>query len=581
MDGFVNLEDAIKAEMNLRAKRLERLSGFSAIFMLTVAIWLAWPSIKSTINGGSVNSDLKYSIVIIAWAIFVQDLATMEKQARSRLGTVCTIFWLPIAIVALNYLQGNLSEILGMIILISISITLFVSGRTILVGDVSVLKYRSIMGFLGLVLSISLLTTSSFENSATYIQFALCLIAFVLILYDWYVNDDMRQMRKYFDVRLNELEIRILELKSEGAAVDQAASLVMTGREEGHRDPEWGMRLLDEAEEDIERSLSLAGDVDDIKQDSLKSVENAELIAPIVKRPRNAWEMGQRELQLGSLREGEALFRQAKKRANEVIEWWEKAEIAITEASTKLSNSEHVKDDLEDLLIEAKKMLVSEKPKKAHEFAMVIPEQLLALEKALSIAENTVSDAAKLLKSADGIDKTQLNKRLDDAEDAVNEGNSALAKGLADGVIREITAEREAMDDVRRAIRQKKHLISRWSNRQDAAEWDERLSKIEKEGSAKRWVKAASMLDELTTDLDSNVKANEDASELLDYISKQWAVLRNQCDASNIAIIDEDRRTVEEAIAIAKDNLKAGKTELCLNSLGLADKYMERLQRRV
>ena len=285
MDGFVNLEDAIKAEMNLRAKRLERLSGFSAIFMLTVAIWLAWPSIKSTINGGSVNSDLKYSIVIIAWAIFVQDLATMEKQARSRLGTVCTIFWLPIAIVALDYFQGNLSEILGMIILISISITLFVSGRTILMGDVSVLKYRSIMGFLGLVLSISLLTTSSFENSATYIQFALCLIALFLIIYDWYGNDDMRQMRKYFDVRLNELEIRILELKSEGAAVDQAASLVMTGREEGHRDPEWGMRLLDEAEEDIKRSLSLAGDVDDIKQDSLKSVEKAELIAPIVKRP--------------------------------------------------------------------------------------------------------------------------------------------------------------------------------------------------------------------------------------------------------------------------------------------------------
>ena len=97
-------------------------------------------------------------------------------------------------------------------------------------GDVSVLKYRSIMGFLGLVLSISLLTTSSFENSATYIQFALCLIALFLIIYDWYGNDDMRQMRKYFDVRLNELEIRILELKSEGAAVDQAASLVMTGR---------------------------------------------------------------------------------------------------------------------------------------------------------------------------------------------------------------------------------------------------------------------------------------------------------------------------------------------------------------
>ena len=74
----------------------------------------------------------------------------------------------------------------------------------------------------------------------------------------------------------------------------------MTG-EEGHRDPEWGMRLLDEAEEDIERSLSLAGDVDEIKADSLQAVETAENIAPIAKRPRKAWDMGQREVELGSL----------------------------------------------------------------------------------------------------------------------------------------------------------------------------------------------------------------------------------------------------------------------------------------
>ena len=104
----------------------------------------------------------------------------------------------------------------------------------------------------------------------------------------------------------------------------------MTAREEGHRDPNWGMRLLDEAEEDIERSLSLAGDVEAIKADSLDAVNKAEDIAPIVKRPRKAWDMGQREVELGSLREGEALFRQAKKRANEIIEWWEMAETAVS-----------------------------------------------------------------------------------------------------------------------------------------------------------------------------------------------------------------------------------------------------------
>ena len=262
MDGFVDLEDAIKAEMDLREKRLEKLSGFSAILMLAVSIWLAWPSINSTINGGSLNSDLRYAMVIIAWAVFVQDLGSMEKQARSRIGTVCTIFWLPITIVALNYIEGNTSEILGMSILISVSGALFVTSRNILRGDISVLKYRAIMGFLGLILSVSLLTTADFDNLASYLQLFVCLMALALVLYDWYGNDDMRQSRKEFDVRLNNLESVILKLRSEGVAIDQAASLVMTGREEGHRDPEWGMRLLDEAEEDIERTLSLAGDID-------------------------------------------------------------------------------------------------------------------------------------------------------------------------------------------------------------------------------------------------------------------------------------------------------------------------------
>ena len=581
MDGFVDLEDAIKAEMDLREKRLEKLSGFSAILMLAVSIWLAWPSINSTINGGSLNSDLRYAMVIIAWAVFVQDLGSMEKQARSRIGTVCTIFWLPITIVALNYIEGNTSEILGMSILISVSGALFVTSRNILRGDISVLKYRAIMGFLGLILSVSLLTTADFDNLTSYLQLFVCLMALALVFYDWYGNDDMRKSRKEFDVRLNNLESVILNLRSEGVAIDQAASLVMTGREEGHRDPEWGMRLLDEAEEDIERTLSLAGDIDEIKEDSLKSISEAEKIAPVVKRPRKAWDMGQRELELGSLREGEALFRQAKKNALEIIKWWAKAENAIAEASNVLSKSEHKQQNLEDLLMEAKKKLASEKPKQAFEFAMVIPEQILAGEKALIIAEKSVKDAAKLLKSADGLDKTQLEQRLDDADDAILQGNSAHAKGLADGIIREINSEREAMDDVRRALRQKKHLVSRWAQRDDIAEWDSRLTAIEEEAENLRWTSAASLLDKLTTDLDSVSKESEEASELIEYLTQQWAILRNQCDASNISVGDDDRKEVEKAIAIAKDSLKVGNTEVCLELLGRADKFMERLQRRV
>ena len=75
-------------------------------------------------------------------------------------------------------------------------------------------------------------------------------------------------------------------LRSQGAAVDQASSLVMTAKEEGHIDPSFGMRLLKEAVEDIERSLSLATDVDVVRSEALLVIQHAEELAPLAKRPR-------------------------------------------------------------------------------------------------------------------------------------------------------------------------------------------------------------------------------------------------------------------------------------------------------
>ena len=581
MDGFVDLQEAIKAETKNRLDRVEKLAGYSAFIMLAAATWLAWPTLQSALNGGSITSDLKYAMVIIAWGIFVQDLGLMDKKARSRIGTVTTISWLPIAIVGISNLEGDISQKLGMVFLLVISLCLFATSRSILQGDISVMKYRALMGALGFVLSASLLTTISFSDISAFIQLGLCAIGLTLIVIDWFGKDENRPLRKEFDVRLNILENRILILKSEGSAVDQAASLIMTAREEGHRDPVWGMRLLDEAEEDIERSLSLAGDVEEIKADSLNSVETAEKIAPIVKRPRKAWDMGQREVELGSLREGEALFRQAKKRAGEVIEWWQKAEEAIREGSALLAKSKHPQESLEELLADARKKLNAEKPKKAYEFAIVIPEQLSASGDAMVIAEKAVKEAARMLKSADGINKELLEERLDNAEVELEQGNHAQAKGLSDGIVREINAEREAMDDVRRALRQKVHLISRWSEREDSADWDSRLIEIESSVDSLEWTHAATLLERLTKDLDAQGKASDEASELLNFVLDEWNVLRNQCDASGIKVDDEDRRSTDEAIGIATEAHKAGRIDESLESLGLADGFMEKLRRRV
>ena len=581
MDGFVDIQDAVKAESKSRMEKIEKLSSFSAFLLLATATWLAWPALQSSMNGGPLITGLGYPLIILAWGVFVQEIAVMDDKNRSRIGAAATIGWLPISIIAFSKLEGNVSEIVGMSLLLVVSLCLFKVSRAILKGDLAVMKFRALMGMLGFVLGVSLMSASTLSDNPSYVQMGVCGIGLVLVGLDWFGNDDQRATRKKFDTRLNALENRMLILKSDGSAVDQAASLVMTAREEGHRDPSWGMRLLDEAEEDIERSLSLAGDVDAIKEDSLNAVNAAEEIAPVAKRPRKAWDMGQREVELGSLREGEALFRQAKKRAHEVIEWWGKAEEAIRIGSALLAKSPHAQTSMEELLSDARKKLYAEKPKQAYEFAMVIPDQLSASDDAMIVAEESVKEAARQLKTADGINKEMLSSRLEGAEEALSSGNHSQAKGLSDGIVREIVAEREAMDDVRRALRQKVHLISRWSEREDASDWDKRLTEIEASVDSLEWTHAATLLERLTKDLDSEGKASDESSELLDFVIDEWNILRNQCDASNIGVEDDDRRSTEEAISLAKDALKAGRIDESLESLGLADGFMEKLRRRV
>ena len=581
MDGFVSIDDAVKAESQARIKRIETLTNLSAFTMLAAAAWLGFPAIQDALAGDSLIMGMGYSLIVIGWAIFVQDLGLMDSKSRTRIGAAATVAWLPLAVLAAASLESGMEKQIGMVIILGVSLAVFRTSRIILVGAMDVIRFRAVMGFLGVVLASSMLFNNDLSQISGMVQAAICASGLLLVILDWFGSDDNRSARKEFDLRLNAMEVRMLQLKSEGAAVDQAGSLVMTAREEGHRDPSWGMRLLDEAEDDIERALSLAFDVDAIREDSLAAVEQAEEIAPTAKRPRKAWDMGQREVDLGSLREGEALFRQAKKRATEIIKWWQQAEEAIREASAMLSKAEHANESLHELLKDARSKLASEKPKKAYEFAMVIPSQISAADDAMDIASDAIKEATRQLKSADGINKEPLKERMVSANNALDNGDHAGAKGLADGVVREINASREAMDDVRRALRQKVHLVSRWSEREDSKDWDARLVEIEDSADSLEWTHAATLLERLTRDLDAEGKASDETAELLEFVQDEWKKLRNQCEASGIKATDEERRSAEEAIALAQDAHKAGRMDEALESLGIADGFMEKLRRRV
>ena len=89
------------------------------------------------------------------------------------------------------------------------------------------------------------------------------------------------------------------------------------------------------------------------------------------------------------------------------------------------------------------------------------------------------------------------------------------------------------------------------------------------------------LLEQMTSALDREGHAMEEARELYDFVSQQWGVLRNQCEAASIKAVDEDRRACEEAIAGAEESLGIARIEEALEFLGSADAAMERLRRRI
>jgi hypothetical protein len=583
---WADADAAVEAERARRTKRVENMTLMTALSLLLCAVWLAWPSLRHLMNGdGVVLTSFGAPLVLLIWGIFIQDLTLDDAAARARVASASTVAWpLLICLGALGLDSTFSATAAGSLLIMFAGTACRQWSHRTMRGHFGVLRYRAILTGIGSLSAIAL--TLSHGGSFTTLPVALagfvCVFAVLDTVYSWTVGDDQKAERKAFRKRLDQLENRLLELKAQGAAVAQAASLLTTAKEEGHLDPVYGMRLLDESEEDMERALSFADDVEVIRKDALKSVDEAESIAPTVKRPRKAYDMGEREVKLGSLREGEQLYRQAKKRATDVIVWWAKAESVILEA-TRALDGKHGSGvtHLRELLADAKAKLAKEQPKEAYEFAVVIPSQLEADDDALDRAKGSIEEAKRTVAQSDGLDTSEMDERLAQAVNALSSGNASQAIGLADGVVRTVERERAAMDDVLRALKQKKKLVARYTGRDDQETWDSMLANIVQAADDRAWSHAGMLLEQMTSALDREGHAMEEARELYDFVLEQWGVLRNQCEAASIKAVDEDRRSCEEAIAAAEQTLEVARIEEALEFLSSADVAMERLRRRI
>lgn len=579
------LAEMVEQAAHRRRRSLESATMSVLMIQLLGALWLLQPTVGSLLEGQQRPlgpETVGGAILALLFALILLDLVDDAPRTRTRVAALATIGAPAFAVIAIAAYQPDLAGAVAFATFIVVGGIAYQHSERTLRGRLDVMRFRSSMGILGVILSLSLTLGLGLEGVPLIGAGAVMVLGLVRSGADWFLLDDDRSERRRFARRLDDLEARLLDLRAAGAPVDQAASLAMTAAEEGHLDPEYGHRLIDHAEEDIERSLALSEDIGIIESESRASIEEAERIAPEVRRPRSAFDQGIRERELGSLREAESLFRQAKKRALEVIEWWAVARDAIEDAEAALgaASGENVAD-LKDQVAEARRMLRKERLKEAAELAASIPAQVEAVGEVLLRAESVIAEAASDLERAEGMVLDDLNARLEQARSALGAGDASTAIGLADGIRRSLVEDREAMDVVRRAMKGRTTLMKRIKERPDAEAWHARLQIVDDAMARQEWTVARAELERLTSGLDRHADAVKEATEMLAFVEEIWGTLRNQALASSIPADDEGMIEIDAAVGRAREAIQEGRHEDGLRELGVSDEAMERLRRRV
>ena len=328
--------------------------------------------------------------------------------------------------------------------------------------------------------------------------------------------------------------------------------------------------------------MEMAVDIDAIRNDSLSAVEKAEEVAPVVQGPRRAFTMGDREAGHGSLREAEILYRLAKTKAEAIEENWQLAAESIATAEKAVAaKSGSTSDSIRGILTAAKEAMDAEEPAEALHIASSIPAHIESLEASSGEAEVAIADAEAALKSAEGELALANAERLTEAKEALAKGDVPLAKGLADSLAREVRETSDAMQEVQRALRQKKQISARFPSGQANQFWQSRLEEVEAAASSGAWTNASQSLTSLTNDLATYESEAGEAKELLDFVQSEWSELRRRLDSSSIAPTDESRRATEATVNKAIQALDSGQIQDCLTALGKADELLEGLRRRV
>jgi len=395
-------------------------------------------------------------------------------------------------------------------------------------------------------------------------------------------KDGLEEERREFSERLKIAESRVLSLQSGNSILQQPNSLLKTAREEGWKNPEKGIKLISDAERETDRILSFLTDIEEVREQSIGSIERAEAITGKQGRARSIFDSALTELDNGSLRVAENKLREAKSFAEKIESHWEAAEEAIENAENSISTDDgHLVRGLISTLEEAKKAMSEENPEYALAIVSEVPSQMGDVEGLMERARKSLDDAESEISSSDSDSITELQKRLAEANEALEGGNPSLAIGLSDGVSRSLREEAEAKTAVQRALRQRKSIESEIPSGDTGSNWREMLDQATSLAESGSWVEANDLIQNLTREIDSFSSRKREAREMLNFLVDDWRKLRNRLDSSGVPADNEARLETERSLSESENSLSEGRIDPCLELLGKADSAMEALRRLV
>ena len=515
--------------------------------------------------------------ILFSWALMMPDLVEFGPIQRTRISTACCVAWPPIlAFAEVN--RNDEGNPLAVILLVLVSVALFSSSRYILRSDVNSRRWRGLMTTFGFGLALPIVLTIPKAESLLIVGIPALLTTIPLLL----TKDGLEGQRRVFSERLKFAESRILGLQSGNSLLQQPNSLLKTAREEGWKNPERGINLISDAEMEADRILSFLSDIEEVKAQSIASLERAEAITGIPGRARSIFDSALVEMENGSLRVAENKLREAKSLAEKIESHWQEAQDAIEEAEKSISMGDgHLVSGLISTLDEAKKAMAEENPEYALSIVSEIPSQMGDVEGLMQRARKSLDDAESEISSSDSESIAELQQRLDEANEALEGGNPSLAIGLSDGVIRSLREEADAKTSVQRALRQRKSIEDEIPLGDTGSDWRERLDRVKSLAESGNWVEANDFMQALTTELDSQSSRKSEAREMLDFLVDDWSKLRNRLDSSGVSANNEMRIETERALSASEKSLSDGSIDSCLELLGKADSAMEALRRLV